>query len=77
MFLLLRIFGTAIKFKKPVTREELPKPKDFAAALYTVDIGQNDLAAGFRKLSDPQMLAAIPDILTVFGLQIQVSRAVW
>uniref|UniRef100_A0A7N0VKE6 Uncharacterized protein n=1 Tax=Kalanchoe fedtschenkoi TaxID=63787 RepID=A0A7N0VKE6_KALFE len=67
----LKFFSTAIKFKKPISRKELPNPKDFAKALYTIDIGQNDLSAGFRKLSHQQLLAAILDILTVFALQIQ------
>ncbi|KAL9686448.1 hypothetical protein QQ045_023907 [Rhodiola kirilowii] len=64
-------YNHTIKFKKPISKDELPKPKNFAKALFTVDIGQNDLSAGFRKLSDQQLLAAIPDILTVFALQIQ------
>ncbi|GAB4848057.1 hypothetical protein Ancab_002718 [Ancistrocladus abbreviatus] len=49
----------------------LPRPEDFAKALYTFDIGQNDLSVGFRKLSDEQLLAAIPDIIAQFSAAVQ------
>ncbi|GFZ19066.1 GDSL-like Lipase/Acylhydrolase superfamily protein [Actinidia rufa] len=63
-------------------RAKLPKPEEFSKALYTFDIGQNDLAAGFRKLSDEQLRAAIPDIINQFASAVQHlyeqgARAFW
>ncbi|GMH06798.1 hypothetical protein Nepgr_008638 [Nepenthes gracilis] len=49
----------------------LPNPPDFSKALYTFDIGQNDLAAGFRKMSDEQLHAAMPDIIAQFSAAVQ------
>ncbi|XP_077227339.1 GDSL esterase/lipase At5g14450-like isoform X2 [Tasmannia lanceolata] len=48
-----------------------PNPEEFSKALYTFDIGQNDLAAGFRSMSDDQVRESIPDILNQFSLAIQ------
>ncbi|KAL6960320.1 hypothetical protein U1Q18_041820 [Sarracenia purpurea var. burkii] len=63
-------------------RAKLPKPEDFSKALYTFDIGQNDLSVGFRKLSDQQLRAAIPDIVNQFASAVQHlyekgARAFW
>uniref|UniRef100_A0A5B7BFV7 Putative Esterase isoform 2 n=1 Tax=Davidia involucrata TaxID=16924 RepID=A0A5B7BFV7_DAVIN len=57
--------------KNPSDRSKLPRPEDFSKALYTFDIGQNDLSVGFRKLSDQQLRAAIPDIVNQFAAAIQ------
>ncbi|KAL0331915.1 UNVERIFIED_CONTAM: GDSL esterase/lipase [Sesamum calycinum] len=51
----------------PSSARKLPRPKEFSRALYTFDIGQNDIAAGFRKLTMPQLRAAIPDIVDQFA----------
>ncbi|TKY50310.1 GDSL esterase/lipase [Spatholobus suberectus] len=49
----------------------LPKSMDFSNALYTIDIGQNDLSFGFMT-SDPQsVISTIPDILSQFSLGLQ------
>lgn len=53
-------------------RDGLPKPEEFSKALYMFDIGQNDLDAGFRKMSHPQILADIPNIITLFANAVQV-----
>lgn len=63
-------------------RDKLPKPEEFSKALYTFDIGQNDLSVGFRKLSNEQLRAAIPDIINQFASAIQHlyekgARAFW
>uniref|UniRef100_A0A2P2KRN4 GDSL esterase/lipase At5g14450-like n=1 Tax=Rhizophora mucronata TaxID=61149 RepID=A0A2P2KRN4_RHIMU len=42
----------------------LPRPEEFSRALYTFDIGQNDLSVGFRKMSLDQLGAALPDIIS-------------
>lgn len=73
------IYGDA---KTPSEREKLPRPEDFAKALYTFDIGQNDLSVGFRKLSSDQLKAAMPDIVgqlaaAVKNLYGQGGRAFW
>ncbi|XP_059640425.1 GDSL esterase/lipase At5g14450-like [Cornus florida] len=57
--------------KKPADRSNLPRPEDFSKALYTFDIGQNDLSVGFRKLSVEQHRAAIPDIVNQFAAAVQ------
>ncbi|KAI9093627.1 hypothetical protein K1719_027076 [Acacia pycnantha] len=45
----------------------LPKALDFSRALYTFDIGQNDLTAGyFHNMSTDQVKAYVPDILAQF-----------
>ncbi|OVA20822.1 Lipase [Macleaya cordata] len=51
-------------------RNNFPKPEDFSKAIYTIDIGQNDLAFGFQKMSHAQVLATIPDILDQFSIAV-------
>uniref|UniRef100_A0A5B7BHY8 Putative Esterase isoform 2 n=1 Tax=Davidia involucrata TaxID=16924 RepID=A0A5B7BHY8_DAVIN len=68
--------------KEPSDRINLPEPEDFMKAIYTFDIGQNDLAVGFRKMSDQQLIATIPDIVTQFAAAVQQlyqkgARAFW
>ncbi|KAI5654084.1 hypothetical protein M9H77_31271 [Catharanthus roseus] len=52
-------------------RSRLPRPKDFSKALYTFDIGQNDLADGYRTLGEEELRASLPNIVNQFALQIQ------
>ncbi|KAK4597892.1 hypothetical protein RGQ29_015420 [Quercus rubra] len=40
-----------------------PRPEDFSKALYTLDIGQNDLHGGFVSMTEKQVLASIPNII--------------
>lgn len=54
-------------------RSNLPIPEDFSKALYTIDIGQNDLVEGFRNMNDEQFQAEIPDIVNKFSAAVQVS----
>ncbi|XP_020527624.1 GDSL esterase/lipase At5g14450-like isoform X1 [Amborella trichopoda] len=63
-------------------KTNVPKPEDFSKALYTFDIGQNDLAAGFRTISDDAVRASIPQILASISQAIQVlygegARTFW
>ncbi|XP_060171809.1 GDSL esterase/lipase At3g27950-like [Lycium barbarum] len=44
----------------------IPKPEDFSKALYTFDIGQNDLSYGFQHTREAQVRASIPHILDNF-----------
>ncbi|PQQ13224.1 GDSL esterase/lipase [Prunus yedoensis var. nudiflora] len=59
-----------------------PRVDDFSKALYTFDIGQNDVAAGIRKMSDEQFQAQIPDIINQLATAIrnlydQGARTFW
>lgn len=56
----------------PSEKNKLPVQKEFAEALYTFDIGQNDLSVGFRKLSSDQLKAAMPDIVDKLASAVQV-----
>ncbi|KAI3463052.1 hypothetical protein Pfo_019715 [Paulownia fortunei] len=63
-------------------RSKLPRPQEFSRALYTFDVGQNDLVAGFRKLTIAQLRAAFPDIVNqlaaaVIHLYQQGARTFW
>ncbi|XP_050225038.1 GDSL esterase/lipase At3g27950 [Mercurialis annua] len=48
-------------------KNNLPRPEDFSRALYTFDMGQNDLAYGFQLTTEQQVINSIPDILTQFS----------
>lgn len=53
----------------------LPKEDVFSQALYTFDIGQNDLTAGyFANMSTDEVRAYIPDVLDQFKNIIKVRR---
>ncbi|XP_042756132.1 GDSL esterase/lipase At3g26430 isoform X6 [Lactuca sativa] len=66
-----------------VFKRLMPKSEDFSRALYTFDIGQNDLTAGlFQNLSLRQVRESVPDILGQFKTVIkdiynQGGRAFW
>ncbi|XP_065876566.1 alpha-L-fucosidase 3-like [Euphorbia lathyris] len=50
-----------------IYKELLPKAEDFSNALYTLDIGQNDLTSGyFMNLSTTQVRASVPQLLQQF-----------
>lgn len=55
-------------------RSSLPVPEEFSKALFTIDIGQNDLSAGFRKMTNDQFQKAIPDIINEFATAVEVSQ---
>ncbi|KAL3501118.1 hypothetical protein ACH5RR_035567 [Cinchona calisaya] len=61
----------------------MPKAEDFAKALYTFDIGQNDLTAGyFLNMTTDQVKAYVPDLLDQFKTYIkhihdQGGRSFW
>ncbi|OAY25637.1 GDSL esterase/lipase At5g14450 isoform X1 [Manihot esculenta] len=62
--------------------DKLPRPEEFAKALYTFDIGQNDLYTGFRKMSFDQIRASLPDIINQLASAVQKvyqqgGRAFW
>ncbi|XP_038715345.1 GDSL esterase/lipase At3g27950-like [Tripterygium wilfordii] len=53
--------------KVPPYKESLPRSEDFSTALYTFDIGQNDLSYGFQHSTEEQVRASIPKILAQFS----------
>ncbi|KAM7267766.1 hypothetical protein ACFE04_009932 [Oxalis oulophora] len=60
----------------------LPRPEDFANALYIFDIGQNDIAAGFRKTNYERFDGSVYDIAnqisaSVRKLYSQGARTFW
>lgn len=57
-----------------IYREILPKAEYFSKALYTFDIGQNDLTMGyFANMTTEQVEAYIPDLMERFTAAIQVQ----
>ncbi|XP_054816464.1 GDSL esterase/lipase At5g14450-like [Prosopis cineraria] len=56
----------AVKSSLPTVKSSLPRPDEFSKALYTFDIGQNDLYFGFQHTSDEQVRSSIPNILDSF-----------
>lgn len=50
----------------------LPRPEDFSKALYTFDIGQNDLAYGLQHGTVEEVRASIPAILNQLSQAISV-----
>ncbi|XP_073038218.1 GDSL esterase/lipase At5g14450-like [Primulina eburnea] len=62
---------TSSMLKKKSVKTRLPKQKDFVKALFTLDMGQNDIAAGIRKLSLEQQKAAIPKIVSYYSTQLR------
>lgn len=56
-----------IRKGNPVFKALLPKPEYFSHALYTFDIGQNDLTAGyFHNMMVDQVKGYVPDVLDQF-----------
>ncbi|CAK8533652.1 unnamed protein product [Lathyrus sativus] len=52
---------------EPPFRSGLPRNEDFSKALYTFDIGQNDISIGLQHTSEEQVKSSIPDILSQFA----------
>ncbi|XP_059657055.1 GDSL esterase/lipase At3g27950-like [Cornus florida] len=53
--------------RSPPFKSSLPRPQDFSKALYTFDIGQNDIAYGLQQTTEELVLASISDILGKFS----------
>ncbi|XVF02571.1 hypothetical protein REPUB_Repub04eG0186100 [Reevesia pubescens] len=63
-------------------KSKLPRPVDFSQALYTFDIGQNDLAAAFKSMTEKQVVKSVPGIINrlaqaVKRLHQQGARTFW
>ncbi|KAL7094888.1 hypothetical protein ACP275_11G133100 [Erythranthe tilingii] len=68
--------------KDECLRKRLPNPDGLSKALFTLDIGQNDVAFGIRSLSLEQQKTAITNVVSQFISQIRVlyergARAFW
>ncbi|KDP26685.1 hypothetical protein JCGZ_17843 [Jatropha curcas] len=50
---------------------KLPRPEDFSKALYTLDIGQNDLHAWIKLMSEKQVVESLPKIINQFAQAIE------
>jgi hypothetical protein len=54
-------------------KSSIPRPDDFSKAIYTFDIGQNDLAHGLQNTSEEQVQASLPNILRNFSQAVKVD----
>ncbi|KAF5185176.1 GDSL esterase/lipase [Thalictrum thalictroides] len=57
--------------KNPSENAYLPNPDEFSNAIYTFDIGQNDLSHVIGKVPDDQAQAIIPDMIQQYSAAIQ------
>jgi hypothetical protein len=64
-----------IRNRGGVFKKLLPKKEYFSQALYTFDIGQNDLTAGLKlNMTSDQIKAYIPDVHDQLSNVIRVSK---
>ncbi|KZV15151.1 hypothetical protein F511_30237 [Dorcoceras hygrometricum] len=78
----LRTYDLYQQATDPLDKAKIPRPNEFSRALYTFDIGQNDLSAAARKLTGAQLQAVIPQIVNRFAAALtrlyqQGARAFW
>ena len=58
----------------PLLKTRLSRPKDFSKAIYTFDIGQNDLGFGFQHTTIEEVRLSIPNILSQLSQAVHVSN---
>lgn len=64
-----------VSLNAAVFKKLLPKEEYFSQGLYTFDIGQNDLTAGyFSGMTTDEVKAAVPDILNKFSEIVKVKK---
>lgn len=68
------IFGFLFSDIKSESKGNLPRPEDFSKALYTLDIGQNDLAHALGWMTVEQVQASIPNITQKFASAVEVQQ---
>ncbi|XP_043695960.1 GDSL esterase/lipase At3g26430-like [Telopea speciosissima] len=72
-----------IRNKGGIYSNLLPKEESFDQALYTFDMGQNDIGLGFFTNQSPEEVkAVIPDVITKFSKNVQAvynlrGRSIW
>jgi hypothetical protein len=54
----------------------MPREEYFEKALYTFDIGQNDLGAGFFSMSVEEVNASVPDMINAFSTNVEVCNSI-
>ncbi|KAK3223463.1 hypothetical protein Dsin_010488 [Dipteronia sinensis] len=62
----LKFYNTALVLRKRggIYKKLMPKPEYFTRALYTIDIGQNDLTAGyFTNKTTDEVKVYVPDVI--------------
>ncbi|XP_019059134.1 PREDICTED: GDSL esterase/lipase At5g14450-like [Tarenaya hassleriana] len=65
-----------------LNKGRIPRPEDFSKALYTLDIGQNDLHFALTTMSEKEVKESIPDIvhrytLAIEKLYLEGARTFW
>ncbi|KAL6210270.1 hypothetical protein ACLB2K_015503 [Fragaria x ananassa] len=71
-FLQLKSRSQLIRQRGGIFASLMPMEKYFSKALYTFDIGQNDLGEGiFRNMTVQEVNASVPDIITGFSTNIK------
>ncbi|XAR48118.1 Alpha-L-fucosidase [Bertholletia excelsa] len=68
--------------KSSCAKSNLPRPEDFARALYTMDCGQNDLHDVLTRMTEEQVQASIPRMMDDFAVAVENlyqegARAFW
>ncbi|XP_071717492.1 GDSL esterase/lipase At5g14450-like [Rutidosis leptorrhynchoides] len=63
-------------------KDRLPRSEDYSRALYTFDIGQNDLHAGITSMKEEQVKKYIPSIINQFASVVEKlyqngARTLW
>ncbi|XP_062023011.1 esterase-like [Rosa rugosa] len=82
-FLQLKSRSQLIRHRGGIFASLMPKEEYFSNALYTFDIGQNDLGEGFfSNLTIQEVNASVPDIITGFSTNIKKiydlgARSLW
>lgn len=56
-------------------KSKLARPEDFSRALYTFDIGQNDLSAAFKSMTEKQAVQSVPGIINQLAQAVKVNRS--
>lgn len=54
-------------------KTSLPRPEDFSKALYTFDIGQNDLHFGLKSMTEEQLKASFLNTIGRFAQAVKVK----
>ncbi|GMH04274.1 hypothetical protein Nepgr_006113 [Nepenthes gracilis] len=68
--------------QSPCRRLNLPRPRDFSKALYTMDIGQNDLYFRLKTMGEDVARASVPDLVRNSSVAIETlyrlgARSFW
>ena len=67
------VFGFLFAERGSDIRRNYPRPEDFSKALYTLDIGQNDITAGLRFMPIDQVKSSISNIIQKLASAIEVT----